>query len=579
MSLRVWLPLNGDLRNQGLNNISVTNSNVSIDNNGKLGKCYRFETSGSYLEIPKEAMTSFETQCSMCFWFKILSWNTTYATFVQAGLGGAPWSNYIFGFLRYGSSSKCCFSISNGSSYISGNCLSTINFQLNTWYHISLIYKTGHCLIYINGQLNQDYSTSVVPDYSKITTITLGKSNTKASYQSNCLMNDFRIYDHALSEFEIKRISQGLILHYPLDNRGLGNVNLAYNTKNLSPGASSQVEYKAYKVGLLDVTDGETITISFDLDMTINTANNYLLVYNSNKKGPHRIQSVLALPNESVSVGDHIQKRVSVVTTISDRTTGVTEIEDWIEFYSNYDTENEIIINNIKVERGDKATTWSPSPFDDLYTTTLQLNDTSVKDISGFNNNANYNNLNGVDFAQVGQALVGTSHNFTFNIDTPIYEVGTNFNHIDNYIIGQSPSLQGRTVTCWIKFKECDNQVVFIDYKSGCSFGIYNTYVPVACKSISYHQCYNKDIFVANIWYFIAVVRDDDNEKVDLYVNGEKQTPVSSTDYWSSNVSDKLTIGARTNGTTLFNGVMSDFRIYATKLSEDDIKELYEYRS
>ena len=61
MSLRIWLPLNGDLRNQGLNDISVINSNVSIDNNGKLGKCYRFETSGSYLEISKEAMTSFET--------------------------------------------------------------------------------------------------------------------------------------------------------------------------------------------------------------------------------------------------------------------------------------------------------------------------------------------------------------------------------------------------------------------------------------------------------------------------------------------------------------------------------------
>jgi len=44
-------------------------------------------------------------------------------------------------------------------------------------------------------------------------------------------------------------------------------------------------------------------------------------------------------------------------------------------------------------------------------------------------------------------------------------------------------------------------------------------------------------------------------------------------------VSDKLTIGARTDGTTLFNGVMSDFRIYATMLSEDDIKELYKYRS
>lgn len=31
-------------------------------------------------------------------------------------------------------------------------------------------------------------------------------------------LNDFRIYDHCLSPFEIKEIAQGLILHYKLDD-------------------------------------------------------------------------------------------------------------------------------------------------------------------------------------------------------------------------------------------------------------------------------------------------------------------------------------------------------------------------
>ena len=45
MSLQVWLPLNGDLRNNGLADISVTNNGATINNAGKIGKCYSFNGS------------------------------------------------------------------------------------------------------------------------------------------------------------------------------------------------------------------------------------------------------------------------------------------------------------------------------------------------------------------------------------------------------------------------------------------------------------------------------------------------------------------------------------------------------
>ena len=50
MSLRVWLPLNGTLENKGLDNVTVTNSGATVDNNGKIGKCYSFDGS-SYIKI------------------------------------------------------------------------------------------------------------------------------------------------------------------------------------------------------------------------------------------------------------------------------------------------------------------------------------------------------------------------------------------------------------------------------------------------------------------------------------------------------------------------------------------------
>jgi hypothetical protein len=39
-------------------------------------------------------------------------------------------------------------------------------------------------------------------------------------------MNDMRIYNHALSAAEVKEIAKGLVLHYPLNNNGIGTWNL-----------------------------------------------------------------------------------------------------------------------------------------------------------------------------------------------------------------------------------------------------------------------------------------------------------------------------------------------------------------
>lgn len=214
MALQVWLPLNGDLHNQGLQNITVTNNGAVINNNGKIGKCCSFGTAESYLSLPTSAMTSFTTECSISFWLNILSWNGSYATFFQAGTASSSWANYVFGFLRNSSNSNCCFTISDGSAHSGTNYL-TPNLDLNTWYHISLVYKTGHCLIYVNGELYQDYTTTIVPNFSSIARIRLGHSN-GSGYQSNCLINDFRIYNHALSAEEVAEIAKGLVLHYPL---------------------------------------------------------------------------------------------------------------------------------------------------------------------------------------------------------------------------------------------------------------------------------------------------------------------------------------------------------------------------
>ena len=41
MALQIWLPLNGNLNNQGLNTYTISNTGV-IDSLGKIGSCYSY---------------------------------------------------------------------------------------------------------------------------------------------------------------------------------------------------------------------------------------------------------------------------------------------------------------------------------------------------------------------------------------------------------------------------------------------------------------------------------------------------------------------------------------------------------
>ena len=65
MSLRVWLPLNGTLDNQGLDDVTVINNGATVNNSGKIGKCYSFDGS-SYLSVPIDFSNFSTTECSIC---------------------------------------------------------------------------------------------------------------------------------------------------------------------------------------------------------------------------------------------------------------------------------------------------------------------------------------------------------------------------------------------------------------------------------------------------------------------------------------------------------------------------------
>ncbi len=153
-----------------------------------------------------------------------------------------------------------------------------------------------------------------------------------------------------------------------LDALSIGGRNYILNSASISASgigsaSGSRKEYQLVNVGqsYMDVPSGTQVTLSFDLYMTVNTANPSLMVYNTNNKGPKQFHGVTLW--FTAAAGTTISKRVSVTEYISDRD-NPTLSDNYLEFYSGYGTSNWFSIKNLKLELGNRATDWSPAPED-----------------------------------------------------------------------------------------------------------------------------------------------------------------------------------------------------------------------
>lgn len=573
MSLVVWLPLNGSIKNQGLNDVTVTNNGATINNSGKIGQCYQFGTAASDITLSANAMTSITTECSICFWIKILSWNTSYATFFQAGTASTAWTAYRFGFLRNNVNSTCCFTISNGSTASNANYL-TPALELNTWYHIGLCYKTGHCLIYINGILYQDYTTSIVPAFSGITTIKIGRCTTGSNYQTNCLMNDFRIYDHCLSQKEVEELSKGLVLHYKFDNDSMGNLNILTGTYYNSYGPSLITDSNATNAdGKWAAGSGGNGTFSVTIDPTCpvgiyswnvlnNTSGNRDFQQGNQPyvSGQKYTTSFWAKGNgtclyRSWNTTDGKAMFTKTWTLTSNWTyytytfTASAEMEtDRCTFHLGVQGSASINICGMKMELGEKATIYSVAKNE------LGVLD-KIYDSSGYGNHGT-----------ITGTITIESSSARYNLAIHMNNTSTS-NHIE--CINDLPlPTDGITATFWLKAAKSTNHVIFAH--PNFEFGTLNS-LGYCCLTSS--AGFDLTSFNNNEWNFIVVIRQESTYK--LYINGSEVARNGANNYYIHNGTKMWLLNRNYNNSYAGNASISDFRIYATALTQNQILELY----
>ena len=608
MSLQVWLPLTGDLHNQGLKNISVSSNNSSVSTNGKIGSCMKI-TSNTDLGYSHDFNT---TGVSFGGWFKfnkseissVVS-NLTYNSTANSPTGNLIGNNYYGGIGL----------IWTGNNYYSSNNFSSMTIQsilrtsstiqntsgfyvdFDVWVHIFLtwdpdahalnLYKNG---ILFNTKTSVEFSDGVTRNILLNYNAIWGGNGPSASIPMYC--NDIRIYDHALSPLEVKHLAQGLVLHYPLSDAyiesttnlittedclsstcynaatskyGYGTNTDIYKTVTTYDGRKGTKVYMGTNgnscypyvyVNNMYTSDGSNApaykTLSFDY---YGTVGNYL--------GPYKLGSGEGTATYTVTC-----QGIKTTGTYSNFGGFTVTPNKWnhIEITFHGTTEADSQWGYIRIGNGNHTSNTSNFWF--FANMQLEAKDhatgyagvggtrtaTTVYDTSGFCNNGTVN----------GQ--------FSISTDTPRYNVSTYASgSASTYLSGSTLPAEAKTVSLWIKCNKTVNSAIFSDKTSGLQIGLLNSLLYI--NSLASTPGFTTTHWVNDEWNHVVAINDNGNRSV--YINGQPETQSGASNYYIHN-NDNFYLWKRAyNDSYTYTGALSDLRIYATALSANDVMALY----
>lgn len=569
MSLQVWLPLNGDLHNQGLSPItSITNTPV-YKTPGKISNsALNLSTRITFTCPALENLKTF----SIAFW-GIAQNSDTLTTNWQDLMGFTDVSSGgTTGTFRW----ETTYASSSGIHWHDNTTNALVNGSHNhitvkeQWVHCCVVFDNiaGKIYSYDNGVLTQTH-THAGGSFNTTGTFYLGETNNIEG-----MIQDVRIYDHALSEKEVEEIAKGLVLHYKLDNNGCGNENLYTGSYDFSGTWVNKVHwtddtntYHGFLVKKRSSAWGglaQNITCSLNDIFTISfwakvdSGGNIQSIHRSNLGNVTTGLTILGGNFSSSTIwvqnaenGMQWKRYWATVQIIS---SDITYLQWRIE---NSVADKNLYICGFKLEKGTVATSWCPAKTDALYSL-YATNDTTVYDSSGYGNNG---------------TIVGSLETAT---PSPRYSCAMKFNGNTSCIkIPYNEINPDRifTVNLWfhkdaLGSKTCETLFggpsgFEMDTRAGAS-----TTLSLYMASVRGGNAFSP--FNLNEWYMVTMVRNGTNEM--YYINGELKKTIEA----KSMPSGQYRIGAWASDTGQnYYGDMSDFRIYATALTPEQIKELY----
>lgn len=573
MSLIHWWPLNGNLKDYGTKNVTLT-GNATVNNSGKIGKCYAFNGSNTYLRAEYPNTTKPTSAISLAGWYKATSLNAVHyiiSCYESGGAGLAGGTGNVNFQLYY-----------NGSYYRTIQAVPDTN-----WHHWCGTFDGRYLKLYMDGILKQttDMGSGSHPiSYHSTTSWMIGANpynDSPAGDYTNGYINDVRMYDHALSVKEIRELAKGLVLHYDFeDEYAEGTTNLCNTLTNMSnwgtyanlttttissegtPCPSSEIKYSTFDVttsggnyfrsaSSVAVDASSTYTISVYIKTNCPFHKNHLYWRRYNSSATQIDEGGKAATTQREYLGNGWYRYYATVQTTAE----TVKINFETYFYPSAGTGYYVYYGAPQLEKKDHAT-----PY---------VNGTRQPGLIYDNSGYGYNST--------------ATNNITITEDSKSGLRCANFNGSSSYVMGPKLEFMDKAITVnvwakassWIttsakKIISCtesggwqitltsDSKLKFYPYING-----YKT-AEVAESTLS------------DTWHMITGVYDGSNVK--LYVDGVQVATTAVTGSITYG-NAPITIGAEPSTSSIsgdyYSGKIGDVKIYATALSASDILAEY----
>ena len=582
MALRVWLPLNGNLNNQGISTCDPVQTETPTYVDGKIGKA--LNAGSFYLPASEVAKFYNNNAMSFCFWIYPKEGSVPNPSLIGHNTQGTN-GGRMFTIFQYPHAQDLHLHWMS-STTVSENDVNDVwydAFELNKWNHCAITYDGETALVYINGE------------YKYSTTGTLSRTN--FSYDVPIpdrstirYLSDLRIYDHVLSAREIKEISKGLIVHYPLNNQ--------YEQSILNKYSGNNAE------GLAISASGFTVT-----KLENERGYNYKLsTYGNGSSRWYWIE----FPSFSFTVGktyyysvkirchsDNLGMQLRAARCSNDWVTNIvgiqTIIHDWKEYVVH------VVMPESFVRRDETVIVESPRlefcTNDVTIDGKLYEMDFDIKDVQVVESDSYVPYIENELMSNTVCDTSGYKHNaiasgdIMIQSDSPRYNTSSIFNGTNVYITAPVMTLNMSNIafSFWCKWSEFKSWSRIFDFgtvypvtstqSNGILCANYGTkqqlVVHIYYDNLNVLDATNIMSITPNTWYHVVITTT--KNVCNLYINGKL--------YKSFQLSKELGQAqfnynylGKSNWTAdnLFKGNISDFRIYATVLSAEDVKELYE---
>ena len=582
MGLQVWMPMIGNINNQGLSNLSNLSGNYVQGTCSTFGKC---------LNVPNSSPISFTAdglvnakKFSVCFW--TLADNSTKADWNQMLQLGDKKTDGSYGSnFRFESCTtypRAC-SFHNNEIYAITGGSRILGSSNSTWYHVCVTYDGTELKSYTNGNLigtdvgNGGYLTGYVQ---------IGSANYFG------LMNDLRIYDEVISQKQIRSIYNLQIIHYPLNNiYEVGITNKYFG--DAAEGALGCSDYIT-RTKLADER-GYNYKLSYtgtgkDMWNALTTGSHFSftagkIYYYSCKIRCHSKSHTQLFLRAARCDNDWVTNMVdtlnadgqwheyTVYQTINanfNREDDIVTCNPWVEFYTNDMSTSgmsytfDVDIKDIQVTEGQKYSFIAN-----------EMVTSSVSDISGYSNNAS---------VDVGIGIGVQSPRY----DACYYFSAKSYLKFPNPIYAKK-TIWGLTINMWVRLDSgCGGYATILsglnNPPSNFPWICVNTegsglWSYIWSNTPQYGKGMPNQSLSLNTWYMITYVFN--NGSVYWYLNGTRKgdiTKYTTLNYINADM-EYLALGNSYSGTqwnTNFCGWISDFRMFTTVLSADDVKALYQ---